>query len=223
MSLSFGKSVTTLALALILTPCLATAATKKKAADTDATAAAPASTGGDTLLSVGSSSGSMPAAIHNHVSVFGAYDFTDSIDVEGKGNMDTDRAMLLGAEYETTQISHGVAVQVGGTYDFSRGVNNSNGLEIQEWTGFAELTAKMTQEFKLMGGLNYDFPSLTGAQAGADVKGKVGFQFGGSFAFAQNFAVDARYRQLGYDFRGANGSSTSATASGFVLGGRYIF
>jgi opacity protein-like surface antigen len=110
----------------------------------------------------------------------------------------------------------------------SREVKNTNGLKIQEWTALAEAVAKVTPQFKLLGGFNYNFPSMTGAADGASIKGKIGYQFGASYQFTSNVAFDGRYRSLEMETTGkdaATGESVSTTIklAGFMLGGRYTF
>ena len=210
-------TIKSLALALIMTPILALAAPAKPTAKSD-----------DTIMSsIGGSGSNIPAVLRTHLSLFGMFDMADSYEVSGGSKADAERAFVIGANYEFNQFTPGLAAQVGGTYDFAREVKNSGGLKVSEWTTYGELTAKVTSGFKVMGGMNFNFPSLSNAAAGADIKGKIGFQFGGSYQFTQNLAFDARYRMLEMDIKGNNGqggtTSTGVKISGFMLGGRYIF
>lgn len=212
----------------ILTPALAVAAPKK--AVKSQPAPAPVQREEEpTLLGGGSSKGSLGLNTEalKGLSVFGAYDFADSVSPSGGSNLDMDRAMQIGAQYEFSQFSPGVAGQVGGTYDFEHTIKNTNGLAYSDMTVFGELTAKLSPQLKVMGGLNYNFPSLKNAAPGASIKGKMGFQAGGSFQFARNFAVDARYRTLEMDVTGNSPDGTKSTTGikvgGFILGGRYLF
>lgn len=212
MSFSFKAFV----IAMVLAPIVASAAPKK------------ANTNSDTIASSLSRDGStLPEAIKTHLSLFGMFDLADSFEVSGGQKADSERTFVLGANYEFNQFAPGIAAQLGGTYDFAREVKNSNGLKVSEWTTYGELTAKVTPAFKVMGGLNFNFPSLSNAADGASIKGKVGFQIGGSFQFNPQFAFDARYRQLEMDLTGNNGqggtNSRGVKISGFMLGGRYIF
>jgi opacity protein-like surface antigen len=215
----------TFALALVLTPAFALAAPAKKAS---APAAAPVAANDDTIAGSMSARGtSIPAAIHNHLSVSAKYDFADQIDVSGGNKLDAERSIVLGAQYEFDQFSPGLAAQVGGTYDINREVKNTNGLKVQEWTAYGELAAKVTPVFKVMGGLNYNFPNLTGAAPGASIKGKIGYQIGASYLAAPQIALEASYRQLEMEVSGPNGAggttSTGIKVAGFMLGGRYGF
>ena len=210
----------TLALALILTPAMALAAAKKTTT--------PVAASDDTIAgSMGASGSTIPAVLHNHLSVSAKYDFADQVDVSGGNKLDAERSIVLGTQYEFNQFTPGLAAQVGGTYDINREVKNTNGLKIQEWTAYGELAAKVTPVFKVMGGLNYNFPNMTGAAAGASIKGKIGYQIGASYLVMPQIALEASYRQLEMEVSGSNGAggttSTGIKVAGFMLGGRYVF
>ncbi len=215
-----SSTIKSLALALIMMPALALAAPAKPAAK--------ASKSDDTIMSsLGSSNSNIPDVLRTHLSLFGMFDMADSYEVSGAPKADSERTFVLGAQYEFNQFTPGLAAQVGGTYDFAREVKNSNGIKINEWTTYGELTAKVTSGFKVFGGMNFNFPSISNAAAGASIKGKIGFQLGASYQFTPNLAFDARYRQLEMDLTSNNGqggtNSQGVKISGLMLGGRYIF
>lgn len=183
----------------------------------------------DTLMSSLSTGGSAQGLdALKGLSIFAAYDLNDSLQVSGSQNMSTDRTVVLGSQYEFNQFSPGIATQIGGTFELERNVKNTNGLKYGVWTTFGEVTAKLTPAIKLMGGLNYNFPKLSNAAPGAEIKGKVGFQIGASFQVAKNFALDGRYRTLEMETSGRDPntgatSSTGIKAQGLILHGRFVF
>lgn len=216
---------------IILSPAMAIGAPKK--------AAKPATPKKEaTLLSGSSSTGAgFNREALKGLSLFAAYDFANSVSSSGNGQSQTrdiDRAFQLGAQYEFSQFSPGLAAQVGGLYEFERTVQNSGDSRISTFNTFAELTAKLTPQVKLMGGLNYNFPSIKNAP-GTSIKGKIGFQFGGSFLASENFAIDARYRIMEMETSGdqlvedefgmvtRRKASATHKVSGLILGGRYMF
>lgn len=220
LSLS-AASIRALAGLLILVPCVSMAAPKNTSSKANPK---------NNEATIGSTLGggsSLPESIKGHLSIFGMFDMADQFEVSGGTKADSERTFLIGANYEFDQFNPGLALQVGGSYDFAREVKNSGGLKVSEWTGYGEVTAKVSPKFKVMGGMNYNFPSLSNAAAGASVKGKIGFQMGASFQFAPQLAFDARWRQLEMEVSGNNGqggsTSTGVKISGFMLGGRFLF
>ncbi|MDX9731003.1 MAG: hypothetical protein RBT63_04470 [Bdellovibrionales bacterium] len=203
--------------ALIALCAILTAPAASQAAPAKATKKAD-----DTILGSSGGGAGLPDFIKGHLSVFGMFDLADGYEVSGGQKADAERAFVLGANYEFNQFTPGLALQGGATYDFSREVKNSNGLKVSEWTTYGELTAKVTPQLKAMGGLNYNFPSLSNAAPGATIKGKVGFQIGASFLLNEKFAFDGRYRVIEHELSGG-GQTTSAKIQGFMFGGRYIF
>lgn len=187
--------------------------TKKTVTSDDAATATPS----NTLMG----SGSVAPSLHG-LSLFAAYDFADELDNTSGGHADTDRAFDIGASYEFSQFSPGISAQIGGQYDFSRSIKNADpSVSFSEILPFAELTAHLTPMFKLMGGINYNFPSASNLN-GATIKGNVGYQFGGSFEFNPHVAIDARYRSVQYSLS-ANNQSVDLKENGFVAGARYMF
>jgi hypothetical protein len=213
----------TLIAVLILVPGLSFAAPKAKSTSK---AADPKNNEATIGAAFGQTS-SIPEALKGHLSIFGMFDMADQFEISGGTKADSERTFVLGANFEFDQFNPGLALQVGGTYDVSREVKNSGGLKVSEWTGYGEVTAKVSPKVKLMGGMNYNLPSLSNAGAGASVKGKIGFQMGATFQFAPQLAFDARWRQLEMEVSANNGqggsNSTGAKISGFMLGGRFIF
>ncbi len=214
------------ALVLFLSPASAFTAPAKKKAVTPTPAAVAASD--DTLVSsMGTGGSTIPEVFRKHLSVSAKYDFADEIEVTDGDDLESERSIILGLQYEFDQFTKGLAVQVGGTYDVNREVKNSDGLKLQEWTTYGELVAKVTPGFKVMGGLNYNFPSLSGAASGVSIKGKIGYQFGGSYLVAPQIALEGSYRQLEMDVSESNErggkSSRGIKVSGFMFGGRYTF
>lgn len=219
-----AASIRVLAGLLILVPCVSMA-TPKNASNASAKVDPK-----NNEATIGSSLGggsSLPEAIKGHLSVFGMFDMADQFELSGGTKADSERTFLVGANYEFDQFNPGLSLQVGGSYDISREVKNSGGLKVSEWTGYGEVTAKVSPKFKVMGGMNYNFPSLSNAAAGASIKGKIGFQMGASFQFAPQLAFDARWRQLEMEVSGNNGqggsTATGVKISGFMLGGRFLF
>lgn len=205
---------------LVLLPAVSMAAPKPapKAASKNNDATIGSTLGGGTTL---------PAAIRGHLSLFGMLDTADQFEVSGSPKVESERTFLVGANYEFDQFNPGLALQVGGSYDFAREVKNANGLKVSEWVGYGEVTAKVSPKFKLMGGMNFNFPSFSNAPVGASIKGKLGFQFGASFQFTPQVAFDARWRQLEMEIAGDNGQGGKTTSgvkiSGAMLGARYLF
>lgn len=216
MSNTIRSSVLGLVGLMFLIPAISVAAPKAASKNNDATIGSTLG-GGATL----------PAAIRGHLSLFGMLDTADQFEISGGSKADSERTFLVGANYELDQFNPGMALQVGGSYDFAREVKNANGLKVSEWVGYGEVTAKVSPKFKVMGGMNFNFPSFSNAAPGASIKGKLGFQFGASFQFAPQVAFDARWRQLEMEVAGDNGQGGKTTSgvkiSGFMLGGRYLF
>ncbi len=196
------------------------AATRKPAATAD---------GQSTLLG-GMGKGSTISQTLHGLSLFAMYDFSDTLENTNGRKYDTERAFDLGASYETAQFAPGIAAQLGAQYDFGRSLKVQGpgvGEKISQFVPFAELTAHLTPAVKLMGGLNYNFPSVDNSP-GATWKGNVGYQLGGSFEFTRNIALDARYRSVQYDYTPAGqgqvqGQSVSLKENGFTMGGRFMF
>ncbi len=222
-------SSTIKSLSLILSLSLMPALAISTAAAAPAKSATAKSAKSDDTISasLGGSNANIPAVLKTHLSLFGMFDMADSYEISGGQKADAERTFLLGGQYEFNQFTPGLAAQVGGTYDFAREVKNTNGIKISEWTTYGELTAKVTSGFKVFGGMNFNFPSMSNAAAGASIKGKIGFQLGASYQFTPNLAFDARYRQLEMDLTSNNGqggtTSQGVKISGLTLGGRYIF
>ena len=228
---------TSLIAVLALVPALALAAPKKahKTVTTTTTTTetpAPAAAQG-TLL--GNTNGNIMSALKG-LSVYAAYDFADTAESSNSqaGKTDTERAFDIGMVYEVNQFASGIAAQAGIEYDFQRATKNpaqgQSAIKFSQILPYAELTAHLTPMFKLMGGLNYNFPSFDGYPSGVTMKGAIGFQVGGSVAFNEHLAIDARYRSVQFDrsidaaasATGANYSDT-VKENGFVMGGRYMF
>jgi opacity protein-like surface antigen len=236
---------TSLLVIFALTPAIAIAAPVKKAHKTVTTttvttvdaapvaaapAAAPAKKADEqaTLFGAGVNSNANMMSSLKGLSVFAAYDFADTLETSNGGKNDTERAFDIGATYETAQITTGIAVQGSLEYDFSRAFKNvQNPSKFSQILPSAELTAHLTPAFKVMGGLNYSFPSVDNAP-GVTLKGNVGYQFGASFAFTPHLALDARYRSVQYDWStavaaGQASQSISVKENGFLMGGRFMF
>jgi hypothetical protein len=220
---SFLVRFQTLASIFILVPSISFAAPKTKS---EPKVADPKKNEATIGAALGGAS-AIPEAIKGHLSIFGLFDMADQFEISGGTKADSERTFVVGANYEFDQFNPGLAIQLGGTYDVAREVKNSGGLKVSEWTGYGEVTAKVSPNFKFMGGMNYNLPSLSNAGAGASVKGKIGFQVGATFQFAPQIAFDARWRQLEMEVSASNGqggsTSTGVKISGFMLGGRYIF
>lgn len=174
----------------------------------------------DTLLG-GGGGGSAANALKDHLSLFLMWDFADKFEASG-GNADAEKTFLFGANYEFDQFEQGISAQVGATYDFAREIKNSNGIKISEFTIYGDGVFKVSPKVKLFAGLNYNFPSMSGAAAGATIKGKLGFEVGGSYLLNQKFAFDLKWHQLEME-TSAGGQSVTYKLSGFMIGGRYLF
>lgn len=164
------------------------------------------------------------------LSVLAGFDFADSIEMSGSADLESEKSLVLGAQYEFSQFTPGLSAQVGGTYEFQKTVENTGGIKYQIWAVYGEMVAKLTPKFKLVGGLNYNFPDLSNAP-GSKLSGGMGYQFGASFEATQALALDVRYRNIEMDLTypadPANGVPTGGkrgvSSAGLFLNGRYMF
>lgn len=163
------------------------------------------------------------------LSVIAGFDFADSVEVSGGQDLESEKALALGAQYEFSQFTPGISAQVGGTYEFQKTVENSNGVKYQIWTTYGEIVAKVAPKFKIVGGLNYSFPDLSNSP-GSKLKGGMGYQFGASFEATEALALDIRYRTIEMDLtfpadplEGTTGGTRGVSSAGLFLNGRYMF
>lgn len=155
-------------------------------------------------------------------SIFGAYDLNDKVTMSEGPNGTVDKTFILGGLYQFEQFEPGTAIQVGGTYEFERKVKNSD-LKLSMNTAFAEADLRFSPKVSINGGLNYSFPSLSGAQ-GVSISGKIGYQVGASYAAKNKFSIDAKYRIVSTEVSqdGVN-KSVDADLKGLAVYGRYNF
>lgn len=116
---------------------------------------------------------------------------------------------------------------MGGLYEFKKEIENTNGVKYTLWTGYAEIVGKLTQKFKVFGGLNYNNPDLSGSDI-AKLNGDMGYQFGGSYMPTKNFAMDVRFRQIRMEYEEDQGFGvpkfkSSIKSEGLLFSGRYMF
>ncbi len=161
-----------------------------------------------------------------------AYDFADTAKPDQGNDIDTEKSLALGAQYEFSQFYPGIGWQVGGLYEFSKESDNADGTKskYKNLTGSVELVGKVTPKIKIVGGINYTSPDLSNAP-GSKLKGDMGFQAGATYLATNNFAVDVRYRSLrmelsqsGFDQFGTPVTvKTDVKSEGVMLAGRYMF
>ncbi len=213
------KLTTSILLAVLFVGTTSFAAPAKKA--TAAKSEAATTSAADTKTILGSSSTGLKG-----LSVFGCFDMADSMSFSGAAsvNATVDKGFGFGALYQTNQFSAGKFAQFGATYELERTVQvngQSQSSKLSNIVFFGELALQMTQEFALTGGLNYDSPTVSNLN-GASVKGKMGYQFGGSFLTSKNFAIDARYRNTEVEVSGG-GQTATGKLTGLFFNARYIF
>ncbi len=164
-----------------------------------------------------------------------AFDTADEAKQKKGANFETDNSFAIGAQYEFSQFYPGVGWQVGGLYEFSKDVDNATdpntqeratGAKYKNLTGYLELVGKVTPKLKIVGGLNYSSPDLSGVPD-VKLKGDMGFQLGGTFAFNENFAIDARYRSLRMEMTRPDQlggrEKVDVKSEGLMFAGRYMF
>lgn len=178
------------------------------------------------------------------LSVFVSYDMADTMSFDASlggnntsGTFNGEKAFGFGAEYMVHQMDNGITFSGGGTYEMSRVQTSTKTTqatithagakpEVQFWTTYGQVGAFLTDRFALFGGGNYSFPNLKNVPGGT-WKGKLGYQFGGTFMVTSNMAVDAQMRVI--NFSGSseqNGQTTNydnVRNEGIVMRGRYLF
>lgn len=176
--------------------------------------------------------------------LFASWDMVDSFDFDANSNgknvsgtFNTDKTFGFGGQYNLTQFDNGIGLQIGGTYDMSRTITsakipggqiNYSGAkpEIQLWTMFGQVDMMLTEKLGVFGGVNYSFPQVKNIPGGS-WKGKMGYQFGGSFVVTQNIAVDALMRTINLsgsaEDNGVTTNYDNIRSQGFALRGRYLF
>lgn len=159
------------------------------------------------------------------VSAVVSYDFADQVKVGGD-KLDTEKSLILGAQYEFAQFYPGVSWQVGGMYEFKKEIDKTDGIKYQLWTAVAEVVGQLTDKVKVFGGVNYNRPSLSNLP-GFKLKGDIGYQAGASYEINKNFAMDVRYRIVNMKLTGTNefgeGVSEKTKSEGLLFSGRYMF
>lgn len=160
-----------------------------------------------------------------------AYDFADEAEPKQGSNIETEKSFAIGAQYEFSQFYPGVGWQIGGLYELSKDIEDSNGAKYKNLTGYVEVVGKVTPKIKVFGGINYTNPDLSNDANGGKLKGDMGFQGGATYLATNNFAVDVRYRSIrmeysvsGFDQFGAPVSvKTDIKSDGLMFAGRYMF
>jgi len=155
-------------------------------------------------------------------SFLGLFNMADSISFSGAGGSSSatvDKGFGFGALYQTKQFSPGKFAQFGATYEMERGIQNSS-VKLTDIVASGEMGFQMTQDFAITAGLNYNFPSATNLN-GASIKGKMGYQFGGSMMASKDLAIDVRFRNNEYEVS-ANGQSATGKLSGLFLNVHYV-
>lgn len=178
-------------------------------------------------------------------SLFAHYSLADSMDVElsngnvtATGDYTADAAFGIGGEYEVYRGASNLGFVAGGLYEFARTVSKTN-LKVSNqqqairgtpnpkptlamWEFYGNADFPLTQMFSAYGGVNYNFPVLRKI-AGAKLKGRIGWQVGGSVAINDNMAIDGMYRAINMGGTLGEDSLDSLSLDGFLLRGRYMF
>lgn len=155
-------------------------------------------------------------------SFLGLFNMADSMSFSGAGGSSTatiDKGFGFGLLFQTKQFSPGKFAQFGANYEMERGIQNTS-VKLTDIVASGEMGFQMTQDFAITAGLNYNFPSATNLN-GASIKGKMGYQFGGSIMASKDLAIDVRFRNNEYEVSG-NGQTATGKLSGLFLNVRYV-
>ena len=178
------------------------------------------------------------------LSLYGMYNLADKVEGDGTQNgksfsstSSTENSFGLGAEFISPRSYYSLAFTGGVSYEFARTASKTsytlaNGTKIDtSYSGNKpELTLidvygqgdfAFTPAASVFAGVNYNFPSVRNVP-GATVSGKLGYQFGGSYTFADHFAVDAMYRIINMSQSG-DVSYDNQRMAGMIMRARYRF